>query len=108
MKINSKITNDIIRSVNFIGKLTWLPAILRLPLIRETHKKIILKLADDRNAYVHYKHNPDPEDLQDNKINAEFIQIEKSITYFKKYVARILFNGEKGKLENQLNRKRSK
>ncbi len=108
--INKKETNNIIKSINIIGKLTWLPLILGIPKISVQHKNVILKLADNRNAYIHYKHNPEPNELNVNQkqnIQEDIKQIEKTITYFKKYSSRILFNNQKTKLEKELKIRKS-
>ena len=40
---------------------------LDIPIIIDKHKKIILKLSDDRNAFVHYKFNTEPDEVEINK-----------------------------------------
>ncbi|WP_147679168.1 hypothetical protein [Algibacter pacificus] len=107
--IDKKETNNIIKSINIIGKLTWLPLLLGIPKISVKHKNIILKLADNRNAYIHYKHNPETNQLninQKHKEQEDIKQIEKTITYFKKYTSRVLFNNQKTKLEKELKKKK--
>lgn len=106
-KIEKKTINDIIKSVNIIGKFTWLLLILDASKVSEIHKNVILKTADERNSFVHYKYNPEQENLKDiaklkvteTKIIDEFIKIEKTITYIKKYKSKNLFNGNKLRLE---------
>lgn len=103
--IDKKTINDIIKSVNLIGKLTWLPLVLGIPQVTTAHRNTILKLADDRNAYIHYKHNPLPDKSDTNeeqKEQEEIKKIEKTITYFKKYVSRILYNNQKTHLDKKL------
>jgi hypothetical protein len=107
--INKKDINNIIKSINLIGKLTWLPLILGIPKISVKHKNVILKLADDRNAYIHYKHNPEPDELNENenqKQQEDIKQIEKTITYFKKYSSRILYNNQKTQLDKKLKKRK--
>jgi hypothetical protein len=109
-KIEKKTINDIIKSVNIIGKFTWLLLILGATKVSEIHKNIILKTADERNAFVHYKYNSEQEDIIDEeklkiketKIIAEFKKIENTITYIKKYKSRNLFNGNKLSIERIL------
>jgi hypothetical protein len=89
--------------------LTWLPLVLGIPQVNVTHKNIILKLADDRNAYIHYKHNPQPDDSDANKEQKEqeeIKKIEKTITYFKKYVSRILYNKQKTHIDKKLKKRK--
>ncbi len=95
--IERKYINDVVKSVNLAGKLTWLPALLGIPHISNKHKNIILKLADDRNAYIHYKHYPMPDKFSEWKEDDpnELQQIEKTVTYFRSYATRILFGGQK-------------
>jgi hypothetical protein len=98
-KIDKKTINDIIKSVNIIGKFTWLLLILGASKVSEIHKNVILKTADDRNAFVHYKYNSDQAEFEDDKIFSEFKKIEKTITYIKKYKSKNLFNGNKLRIE---------
>jgi hypothetical protein len=81
-KIEKKTTNDIIKSVNIIGKFTWLLLILGAKKVSETHKNVILKTADERNAYVHYKYNPEQEDYKNNE--KQKIEETKIFEKFKK------------------------
>ena len=111
--IDKKTTTDIIKSVTIIGKLTWLLSILGATKFSEIHKNIILKIADERNAFVHYKYNPENDDFKttsqekDNNLKKieGFKKIENAITYLKKYKSRILFNGNKTHIENKLKAK---
>jgi len=107
--IDKKEINNIIRSVNLIGKLTWLPLILEIPKISIKHKRVILKLAEDRNAFIHYKHNPEPDEFDakhKEKQQDDIKQIEKTITYFKKYTSRILYTNQKTKINKKLKREK--
>ena len=106
-KIEKKTINDIIKSVNIIGKFTWLILILGATEVSEIHKNVILRTADERNAFVHYKYNSEQEDfvgdekskIKETKIIAEFKKIENTIIYIKKYKSRNLFNGNKLRVE---------
>ncbi len=107
--ISKKETNNIIRSVNLIGKLTWLPLLLGIPQIAIKHKNTILKLAGDRNAYIHYKHNPEPDEINENdeqKQQDDIKEIEKTINYFKKYISRTLYKNQKTQLVNKLKKRK--
>jgi len=100
--IDKKTINQIIRSSSMTIKLTWLPLLLDIPIVIKKHKNIILKLSDDRNAFIHYKFNIEPDDIDNNKeikILNEISQIEKTITYFKKYSTKICYKNKKAKLK---------
>lgn len=103
--IDKKTINDIIKSVNMNGKITWLLTLLELPPITSHHKKTLLKLNEDRNSYVHYKYNPKPDEIdkdEDTKIKEEFRQIEKTIIYFKRYISKVLYNNSKTEIDKHL------
>ncbi len=107
--IDKKEINNIIRSINIIGKLTWLPLILEIPKISIKHKNVILKLAEDRNAFIHYKHNPEPDEQNANhkeKQQDDIKQIERTIIYFKKYTSRILYKNQKTQINKKLKREK--
>jgi hypothetical protein len=104
-KIDKKSTNEIIKSTTMIGKLTWLPLLLDIPQVLDKHKNILLKLSDDRNAYVHYKHNALPDSIDEDdeqKSLNEMKNILQSIAYFKKYSSRILFHSKKTHVDKLL------
>lgn len=109
--INKKEINNIIKSINLAGKLTWLPLILEIPKISVKHKNVILKLAGERNAFIHYKYNPEPDEIETNekqKEQEDIVKIEKTITYLKKYTSRVLYKNKKTELETKLkNRKKN-
>lgn len=104
-KIDTKAANEIIKNTTMIGKLTWLPLLFEIPQVLDKHKNVLLKLSDDRNAYVHYKHNalPESDDGGDEqKSLMEMKNILQSIAYFKKYSSRILFNKKKTHVDKLL------
>nr|WP_315175985.1 hypothetical protein [uncultured Flavobacterium sp.] len=73
--LDKKTINEIIKSVNIIGKYSWLIIVLGAPKFSENHKKIIQKVSEERNAFVHYKYNPLDEssekinDLKNNNLH---------------------------------------
>jgi hypothetical protein len=98
-KIDKKTSNDIIKSVSLAGKLNWLPALLKIPKLNPTHKAVINKTADERNAYTHYKFNPDSEEPLDEREKQQIAylnKLEKTVTYIKQYESKIIFNNKKG------------
>lgn len=101
LKIKKKIINEIIKGIPTIGKWTFLPFLLGIPEIMEKHRKVIINLSNDRNAYVHYKYNamPEIEPLLKEKDSIEIKEILKSITYFKRYSSKLLFGEQKKHIE---------
>lgn len=105
--LDKKTINEIIKSVNIIAKYSWLITILGAPKFSENHKKIIQKVSEERNAFVHYKYNPveeSNENIKDSnrkqdRITEEFKKIESTITYLKRFKSRILYKGNKQLIE---------
>ncbi len=100
-KLSKKTKNEIIRNINMIGKYTWLLEILDLPKFNEAHKKIILKVAEMRNTYVHYKYNTDLMEKQNNgeeQLNSFISEILKAVNYIKRYESRVVYGKNKGKV----------
>lgn len=107
-KISKKTKMELIKSVNIYGKFTWLLEVLGLPKFNLKHITIINKAASERNAFIHYKWNPDPDIERNNEeqTNISLVnELRKSVTYFKKYESRVLYENKKGKLQNALNKK---
>lgn len=101
-KISLNSQTEIIKNVNLWGKLTWMLEILNLPKFNKVHLKTIKILADNRNAFIHYKWKPSDEfdknfdrEIENKIILSEFEQIQKAVIYFKKYEAKVMFNGKK-------------
>jgi len=107
-KVNKKTINNILRNVNINSKLTWLLEILGLPKISNNHIPVVIKLFEDRNAYVHYKYNiseiETAESLKKAEISGNLKQILNAVTYFKKYQSGIIFNRKKIKINKLLNK----
>ena len=107
-RFDEKTKVDIIRSVDLQGKLSWLLKILGFPIFNDAHRKIIKKLSDERNSFIHYKWKPEASELKTpltNDIIEEFKSIKKATIYMKKYEAKILFNNKKKHLVTKLKRK---
>jgi hypothetical protein len=56
-KLNDNTRIEIIKSVNIYGKLTWFLELTDLPHFNKKYIKIIKNLADERNAFIHFKWN---------------------------------------------------
>jgi len=105
--ISNKSKNELIRSVNIAGKCGWLLEVLDLPNLNLRHKKTIIDLSSKRNAYVHYKWNPEQEDTGiEQKKKKELIESAiKAVKYMKYYTSKIRFKGSKTALLNLVNNK---
>lgn len=104
-KYDEKTKLEILRSVNLIGKCSWLIKILDLPPLKPDHVKTILAIADERNSFFHYKWKPDPDtdkipDLdKDERIHNEKIKKVKAlIKYLKNYETKQEYYGKKKKI----------
>lgn len=92
MKISVKHCNEMLRTVPLTGKYTWLLAILGSKPIAPVHVQHIRQLAEERNAFVHYKWIR--EDIGERNSQAEvkrmeqiFVAFEKTVKYLGKYDA---------------------
>lgn len=90
MKISVKHRNEMLRTVSLAGKYTWLLAILGSKPIAPSHVQHIRQLAEERNAFVHYKWIR--EDIDESSSEAEkkrmvhiFVAFEKTVKYLRKY-----------------------
>jgi len=100
-KINKKTIVEIIKNVSIDGKLNWLPKLLKIPEINRTHKGVIKKNADDRNAFVHYKfmggHDDPKIELKEEEEKIAFLnKLEKTVAYIKRYESRVIYSNKKG------------
>ena len=102
-EIDRKTTTEIIRNVNIGGKSTWLIKLLGLRPINEKHIKTILKTAELRNAYIHYKWKPDNSKGKDE--NEHLKNVKEMVKYLRTYETKIEFQGKKNIINNTINRK---
>lgn len=105
-KVTKKTINELIRTVNIVGKFTWLIEILELPKFNDKHRILITKISNERNAFIHYKWNAKSDwtsSSSEKKEQKNFIEsIRKTVTYFKKYESRVLYENKKGKLKTAM------
>jgi hypothetical protein len=102
--IDLKTTVEIIKSINISSKCTWLLKLLGLPNLNANHLKTLLKIAEERNSYFHYKWKPeventeklDKEKYREKKMN----EIKLLLKYLKNYEAKIEFKGKKQIIKN--------
>ncbi|MFT3844059.1 MAG: hypothetical protein QM725_03325 [Lacibacter sp.] len=101
-KIDNKIQTEIIRSVNIIGKCTWLIKLLDLPTIRQENVKTILSISDERNAYIHYKWKPETDtdkipdlDKEKKEEDEKIKKIKSLLRYLKTYETKLEYKGKK-------------
>lgn len=105
--IDNQTKKEIIRSLSIKSKFTWLLTLLKFPTIKEKHLKVILNVADDRNAFIHYKWIGMPDaQLNSEEVNKkeqdtinELNKIKKTVTYLKTYENKIRLLGKKGAIE---------
>lgn len=104
-KLDNKTCTEIIKSVGIIGKCTWLLKLLGLQPFRQEYLKIIFKITEERNAYIHYKWKPerDTDEVsntaeQERKEEEKYKEIKKLMKYLKSYETRHEFAGKKNKI----------
>ena len=86
--LSIKIQKQIIRSVNFQGKYTWLSMLLELPKFNPTYLDNVQQIAEQRNAFLHYKWNSNVFNSDENPKIFTLESLKKTIIYLKKYDAR--------------------
>lgn len=100
---HAHVTN-IIRDVSLRGKLSWLLKLLGSREIYHSHKNAILKLADLRNAFVHYKWKPI--DADEMNADLEFKKIvdsfEKTVKYLQNFESKYVFENSKSKIHGRV------
>lgn len=106
-KIDNKTCTEIIKSVNIIGKCTWLLKLLGLPPLKQEYLKIIIKITEERNSYIHYKWKPEPDTdkvknnkEQKNIKQEKYLEIKRLLKYLKNFQTRHEFAGKKNKIHD--------
>lgn len=103
-KIDKKMQIEITKNINIQGKLTWLLALFGYKKFNQHHLVTIKKLIDNRNAFIHYKWQPIPDNNEDIKLqmDKEFEKIKSAVKYMKCYEAFIFYEKNKGKLNAKI------
>lgn len=93
--ISEKEAAQVIRSVNFEGKFTWLPPLLDLPRVPAHHAKRLKRLGDLRNEFVHYKWKPlDLDHEEDKPIKSLLRELGATISYLVRYRDKYVYQGQ--------------
>jgi hypothetical protein len=104
-KLQEKEIILIIRELSFHGKLALVPTLFGLPRLNKAYVERILKIAEIRNGFVHYKWQAKSEQL-DNQLSEEIEQviqdIGKVVKYLKTYESRHLYHGKSHKIKKFL------
>lgn len=90
---SEKLVTQIIRDTDISrGKSTWLLKLLNIPSINQRHLVKMYKIMELRNSYVHYKWQLSDIDADRNSEHrVALLDIQKTISYFKKYEHKVLF-----------------
>ncbi|HEX2219085.1 MAG TPA: hypothetical protein VHG35_09785 [Gemmatimonadales bacterium] len=98
-----EVGRQIIRAVNFEGKATWLLQLLEVPPLNPRHRASIIRVAAERNAFVHYKFPRLPDNVSKSdimRLQPLLDQAEKAARYLMAYDTRVLLGGAKRHLSN--------
>jgi len=90
----------VLRSVNFDGKLSWILDILDMPPLNEAHRKTMARVAQQRNAFVHYKWKEmtwgEASKREREEADELLRSARKAVAYLKRYESRLALRGKKG------------
>lgn len=100
---DNKSKNEVIRSATLRAKLSWVLKLLDLPKFNEKHMTTILRIADKRNAHVHYKFGSESIEYDDKDELTSLLSIaRKAVKYSKLYESKVLYGGNKGRVRNKI------
>tara|TARA_R100000322_G_scaffold131122_1_gene87133 strand:- start:15 stop:644 length:630 start_codon:yes stop_codon:yes gene_type:complete len=108
--LSASVTKGILRNVNLEGKLTWVLEVLGLPAFNAHYLKTVKNVSEARNAFVHYKWQPKSSDTKTtsgHQLPQLSEDASKAANYFKKFEARCLFKGNKGRLHKAIDSKKA-
>ena len=101
--ISIKTKNEIIRSLNIRSKFSWFLEVLGFPKFNQKHLKTILSVAENRNAFIHYKYNYEDIEIDKTEERNELLEAaEKSAIYTKRYISKVVYDGKKVKVKGKL------
>jgi hypothetical protein len=101
--------NQALRQLPFPAKVSWVLPACGLRRIAAHHQKALIEIGDLRNWFIHYKWQGEGEDLpQRTAVNRAVENIDKSITYLRRFERRELFGEEKDHVQRYMARNRAK
>jgi hypothetical protein len=95
-KLSDEEISHVIRDTNFDAKSTWLIRLLGGNAIKQDYWKIMKRIIDHRNRFVHYKWKPDREEITKNLDDA-LETVEKAIRYLNRYENNYIYKKQKGR-----------
>jgi hypothetical protein len=94
---------EVIRSATLHAKFSWILKLLDLPKFNEKHMTTILRIAEKRNAHVHYKFSSQSIEYNNRDELTNLLSIvRKSVRYSKSYESKVLYGGNKGSVRNKI------
>ena len=96
--VSEKDKASLIRSVQRAGKLSWFPAILKMPKLNDAHVKRMTAVAEFRNGFVHYKWkglDEADEANQDDQARCLTREYESTVKYLHAYESRVISRSRK-------------
>jgi hypothetical protein len=103
-ELSKKTANLVIRSANLDAKFSWLIELLELPSFSDKHRKVVLSVANERNAFVHYKWDTEPHEFsvsekKKHRLKELLAAARKTVTYLKSYETKCLYNKRKHEVD---------
>jgi hypothetical protein len=92
---------QMIREVSFAGKIGWLMELMEMKPLNPIHRKRLLKLAEVRNGFVHYKwhavgeRNVEPASSDDDPVKRCLKDVEKTVSYLRRYEEEMSYGGQR-------------
>lgn len=105
LKLTDRALKLALRQTGLEAKLVCFPVLAKLPPLREQHIKAILRCADFRNSFVHYKfsvHSRDSERDDEPLQKTAIVAAEKAVRYLIRYDQRHVFKGAKHRVRKIL------
>jgi hypothetical protein len=103
-KVPDEVFKELIRKLGLEDKFTWLIRLLKLPDFNSLRYKVISKIAEKRNAFVHYKYQPQvattPIDYQKAEWKNLKADLIKTLRYCKTYRSKLVYAGKKAKFKS--------
>jgi hypothetical protein len=102
LKLSTEALKLLLRQTGFEAKLVCFPALAKLPRIREQHRKAVLRCAQLRNSFVHYKFSVGTRDDEEDRYKGAISAAEKAVKYLMRFEQRHIFKGAKHRLRKLL------
>lgn len=101
-RLSDKEIANIIRDTSYKSKISWLPVVFGKRPFKESQIKMIVKLMEIRNSFIHYKWQPNNANIK-KELEEIILNVEKIVKYVRSYESKYVIGLSKRRIKKMIN-----